>query len=230
MPDRDLAARRLLAVTEEELQHIVLDIHDGPVQNLFAALSQLTLLRARMSGTQPAPDLEACLLTVNRTINLLEISLKDIRDLLGVFRAPEFAQSGLVEIVEGFVVQHESLTSSAVTLEIAPFIPEDVSLPAKIALCRILQEALANVRRHSGASTATVNLLSDRNKIILEITDYGRGFEPPPLTGPQATESHEHIGLRGMRERAALVGGKLFIESRVGEGTRVRVEVPTHDG
>lgn len=231
MSDRNLAARRLLAVTEEELQRIVLDIHDGPVQNLFAALSQLTLLRARMSGSQSelSPDLEACLLTVNRTISLLEISLKDIRDLLGVFRAPEFAQSGLAEIVEGFVVQHESLTSTQVTLEIAPAIPEDVSLLAKIALCRILQEALANVRRHSGADTATVNLSSDGTKIILEIADHGRGFEPPPLTGPQATERHEHIGLRGMRERAALVGGTLVVKSQVGEGTRVRVEVPTND-
>lgn len=229
MPDRNLAAQRLLAVTEEELQRIVLDIHDGPVQNLFAALSQLTLLRARMSGGQSAPDRAACMPVLNRTISLLEVSLKDIRDLLGVFRAPEFAQSGLAEIVEGFVVQHESLTSSEVTLEIAPSIPEDVSLLAKIALCRILQEALANVRRHSGANTATVNLSTDGNKIILEIADHGRGFEPPPLTGPQATESHEHIGLRGMRERAALVGGELFVESRVGEGTRVRVEVPTHE-
>ena len=103
MSDRNLAAQRLLAVTEEELQHIVLDIHDGPVQNLFAALSQLTLLRARMSAGQSSPDREAWLPVVNRTINLLETSLKDIRNLLGVFRASEFAQSGLAEIVEGFV-------------------------------------------------------------------------------------------------------------------------------
>jgi signal transduction histidine kinase len=227
MPDRNLAAQRLLAVTEEELQRIVLDIHDGPVQNLFAALSQLTLLRAHeREAKQSSPDRAACMLVINRTISLLETSLKDIRDLLGVFRAPEFAQSGLAEIVEGFVVQHESLTASVVTLEIAQSIPENVSLPVKIALCRILQEALANVRRHSGASTATVELSSDGNRIVLEIADRGRGFEPPPLTGPQATESHEHIGLRGMRERAALVGGELFVESRVGEGTRVRVEVP----
>jgi signal transduction histidine kinase len=175
-----------------------------------------------MSVGQPSDEF---IPVVNQTISLLETSLKDIRDLIGVFRGPEFAQSGLAEIVEGFVVQHESLTSSAVTLEIAPSIPEDISLPVKIALCRILQEALSNVRRHSGADTAAVNLSSDRNKIVLEIADRGRGFEPPPLTGPHATESQEHIGLRGMRERASLVGGKLFVESRVGEGTRVRVEV-----
>ena len=105
MSDRNLAAQRLLAVTEEELQRIVLDIHDGPVQNLFAALSQLTLLRARISDLQPPAD--ECVATVNRTVSLLEISLGDIRDLLGTFRSPEFAKSRLAEIIEDIVIQHE---------------------------------------------------------------------------------------------------------------------------
>ena len=227
MPDRDLAARRLLAVTEEELQRIVLDIHDGPVQNLFAALSQLTLLRARISDLQPPAD--ECVRTVNRTIGLLEISLGDIRDLLGTFRSPEFARSELSEIIEDIVVQHESFTGCAVTLEMSKPGLKLVSLPVKIALCRILQEALSNVRRHSGVQEATVKLWLEKGHLILEVSDRGHGFEPPPLIGPQATERHEHIGLRGMRERAALVGGELSVESHPGAGTRVRVEVPIHE-
>lgn len=227
MPDRDLAARRLLAVTEEELQRIVLDIHDGPVQNLFAALSQLTVLRSRISGLQPSPD--ECVATINRTISLLESSLGDIRDLLGTFRAPEFARSELSEIIEDIVIQHESFTSSAVALEMSKPFPKSVSLPLKIALCRILQEALSNVRRHAGVDNATVKLWAEEGRLILEVSDQGRGFEPPPLSGPNATERQEHIGLRGMRERAALVGGELFVESHPGAGTRVRVEVPTHE-
>ena len=227
MSDRDLAARRLLAVTEEELQRIVLDIHDGPVQNLFAALSQLTLLRARISDLQPPAD--ECVATINRAINLLEISLGDIRDLLGTFRSPEFATSGLTEIIEDIVIQHESFTSSAVTLEMSKPFPKSVSLPVKIALCRILQESLSNVRRHAGVENATVKLWAEQGRLILEVSDQGHGFEPPPLIGPQATERHEHIGLRGMRERAALVDGELFVESHPGAGTRVRVEVPTHE-
>lgn len=226
MSDRDLAARRLLAVTEEELQRIVLDIHDGPVQNLFAALSQLTLLRARISDLQPPA--EECVATINRAVSLLEISLGDIRDLLGTFRSPEFAVSGLAEIVEDIVIQHESFTSGAVTLEMNPALPESVSLPVKIALCRILQESLSNVRRHAGVENARVKLWMEKSHLVLEVTDQGRGFEPPPLSGPHATEKQEHIGLRGMRERAALVGGKLFVESHPGAGTRVRFEVPIH--
>ena len=227
MPDRDLAARRLLAVTEEELQRIVLDIHDGPVQNLFAALSQLTLLRGRLSAATYLPA--DCLDTVQRAIGLLEFSLSEIRDLLGAFRTPEFAKSGLAEIVENIVVQHESFTSGTVSLEITEPLPVDVSLPAKIALCRILQESLSNVRRHSGVETATVKMRVENGRLILEIADQGRGCEPPPLDGPQATERQEHIGLRGMRERAELAGGKLFVESHPGAGTRVRMEMPIHE-
>jgi signal transduction histidine kinase len=227
MSDRNLAARRLLAVTEEELQRIVLDIHDGPVQNLFAALSQLTLLRARISGL--GPPAEECVATINRAVSLLEVSLGDIRDLLGTFRSPEFAKSGLAEIVEDVVIQHESFTSGTVALEMKEPLPQTVSLPVKIALCRILQESLSNVRRHAGVENAAVKLCVERGYLILEVSDQGRGFEPPPLSGPHATERQEHIGLRGMRERAALVGGKLHVESQPGKGTRVRVEIPTHE-
>jgi len=226
MSGRDLAAQRILAVTEEELQRIVLDIHDGPVQNLFAALSQLTLLRARLSNLPPPAD--ECTAAVNRAINLLEVSLGDIRDLLGTFRSPEFAVSGLGEIVEDIVIQHESFTTGTVTLEMNRPLPESVSLPVKIALCRILQESLSNVRRHAGVENATVGLWAEKKRLVLEVSDRGRGFEPPPLSGPDATEKQEHIGLRGMRERAALVGGKLQVESRPGAGTRVRFEVPIH--
>lgn len=226
MPNRDLAAKRLLAVTEEELQRIVLDIHDGPVQNLFAALSQLTVLQSRIGAMQPSP--EDCIATINRTISLLESSLGDIRDLLGTFRAPEFASSELTEIVEDIVIQHESFTSGAVTLEMKKPLPGKVSLPIKIAVCRILQESLSNIRRHAGVDTAVVELKKEKEYLVLEVSDQGRGFEPPPLDGPHATEKQEHIGLRGMRERAELIGGKLSVESQPGVGTRIRVEIPVH--
>ncbi len=227
MPNRSLAAKRLLAVTEEELQRIVLDIHDGPVQNLFAALSQLTLLRSRI-GSLDSPA-EECVATVNRAISLLEISLGDIRDLLGTFRSPEFAKNGLGDIVEDIVVQHESFSSCTVVLEMNNPLPESVPLPVKIAVCRVLQEALSNIRRHAGVEKAMVELRVEKKHLILEVSDQGRGFEPPPLDGPLATEKQEHIGLRGMRERVELVGGKLRVESRPGEGTRIGVEIPIHE-
>jgi len=224
MPDRELAARRLLAVTEEELQRIILDIHDGPVQKLFAALSQLTLLRNQLAARPQAAAVE-CALPLTRAISLLENALGDIRSLLSTFRAPEFVARELSEILEDLVIQFETLTGVTVNLDLET-IPVNVALPVKIALYRITQEALANVHRHAGVNTAAVRLRWRAGLLELEVRDRGRGFHPPPLSGRHATERSEHIGLRGMRERAALVNGELRVDSRPGEGTCVHVEVP----
>lgn len=226
MSNRDRAARRLITVTEEELQRIVLDIHDGPVQNLFAASSQLLFLRARASS---APDLPPdFLVTVNRALELLQLSLDSIRSVLGAFRAPEFAALPLDELIQDLVVQHETLTGATVHLDLVKPLPA-LSLPAKIAAYRILQESLSNIQRHAGVDEATVRAWATRKRAHLEIIDCGRGFEPPPLTGQHATERHEHIGLRGMRERAQLVGGQLRVVSTPGQGTVVHVELPCDD-
>ena len=127
---------------------MVLDLHDGPVQDIFAALSQLTSLRARISASeQPA---EAAALA--RAITALESSLREIRGLLSTLRGPAFAGRELRELLAEAAVEHEALTGAAVGLDlgVAPAVP----LRVKIGLYRILQEALSNVRRHDDAAFA----------------------------------------------------------------------------
>jgi signal transduction histidine kinase len=72
-----------------------------------------------------------------------------------------------------------------------------------------------------------VRLSEQAGWVVLEVIDRGRGFVPPPLDGPSATERQEHIGLRGMRDRVQLVGGQLHLISQPGQGTRVIVQVPS---
>jgi signal transduction histidine kinase len=224
--DRALTGRRLLAVAEEEFQRVVLDVHDGPVQNIFAALSQLALARARLPRDTADPAGGALAAEpIDRASALLERALEEIRVTLTAFRAPEFTGRPLADIVEELVVQHETLGGGAVSLDLAGPIP-DVPPLAKIALYRVLQEALSNIRRHAGVAEAAVRMWMDRRAVCLEIADRGRGFSPPPLVGPEATEQQEHIGLRGMRDRAAMLGGTLTVDSRPGAGTRVVVHVP----
>ncbi|MBI5714653.1 MAG: hypothetical protein HZC38_14725 [Chloroflexi bacterium] len=122
-------------------------------------------------------------------------------------------------------MQHEEFTGCRVDFESSGETPP-VSLPIKIALYRILQEALSNVNRHAGVESARVILKNEKQNVRLEVIDEGRGFAPPPLTGPEGTERSEHIGLRGMRERVSLVGGTFAVESAVGKGTHITVEVP----
>jgi signal transduction histidine kinase len=224
--DRELVGRRLLAVTEEELQRLVLDVHDGPVQNLFAALSQLSIVRRHLAEHPDAAETSNA--PLNTAIRLLEASLDSIRDVLTTFHAPEFAKLELGELVEELSVQHETLTGEPVIIEIDEGLPQ-VPLVLKIALFRILQEALSNIRRHAGSPEAMVRLGKENGRLFVEIEDRGKGFSPPPLVGPQATEKPIHIGLRGMRERAVTVNGVLTVESRPGIGTCVRVEIPLDD-
>jgi signal transduction histidine kinase len=222
------AGRRLLTVSEEELQRIILDIHDGPVQKLFAVSSHLALLQARVAESSDAglrADVEPAL---ERATGLMDAALQEIRSALSSFRMAEFQERGLASVLSGLALQHESLTGNEVDM-LFEGVPPIVSLPVKITLYRVLQEALSNAYRHAGVQRHEVWLRSRDAWVELEVIDEGRGFEPPPLEGPSGTEREEHIGLRGMRERVHLVGGQLQVISRPGEGTRVIVKVPAYD-
>jgi signal transduction histidine kinase len=94
--------------------------------------------------------------------------------------------------------------------------PAEMSGPAGIEVVRVVQEALANVRRHSGARRAMVTLGVENGDVLVEIEDDGRGFGPETSYG---------MGLTGMRERVLALGGKLKVEGREGMGTRVFLRV-----
>src|SRR5262245_24480122 len=215
------AGRRILAVTEEELQRIILDIHDGPVQKLFVVSSRLALLQSRLADG-PEELRQTIGPTVNQLTGLVESALQEIRSALSTFRPAEFQRRTLLAVLQGLAFQHEVLTGNQIDLYVAGALPP-VSLPVKIALYRVLQEALANGYRHAGVDTQEVYLTSQDGWVVLEVCDDGIGFTPPPLEGPGATEREEHIGLRGMRERVHLVGGQLRVISQPGQGTQVIV-------
>ena len=220
--DRRVSEYRLLALTEEELQRIVLDVHDGPVQYLFAALSQLTALRARLDA-DGAP--RAYAVSLARAAESVEAALADIRRTVSAFRAPDVAERGLAGVIEELIVGHEARTGSSVELSIDHALPP-TPLATTVAVYRVVQEALSNVERHAGVKDAGVRIWTEGGRLHAEVSDAGRGFVPPALDGPDATHRPAHIGLRGMRERIALVNGALAVESRPGGGTRVRASVP----
>lgn len=216
---------RILSVTEEELSRIILDIHDGPVQYLFAALSLLTRIQHQLdSGKVDATMIQPQLKQLS---DMVETSLGEIKSFMGTFRPPEFHTRSLLSIIQGLVIQHEEWSGSTVELTVDP-LSTTISLPVKIAIYRILQEALSNAYRHAGVSHHWVHLWSEDNMVCMTVIDKGKGFDPPPLDGPMATEREEHIGLRGMRDRVALLGGLFSLTSSPGEGTRVLVKVPAN--
>src|SRR5947209_16155657 len=114
--DTRAASRRLLATSERELQRIVLDMHDGPVQDIFAALSQLQVLERALAGDAGTQQ------RTRQAMRLLERALGEIRNFIGAFRPPGFERRALGEIIEGLAVQHETLTNQAVELQL----PDDL--------------------------------------------------------------------------------------------------------
>jgi signal transduction histidine kinase len=125
------------------------------VQKLFAALAQLTLLHLWLSDL--LPEQPEILATLQRASELLESALSDIRNLLSTFRTPEFTHRKLDQIIEDLIVQFETLTGLKVNL-VQKEVPEGIALPVKIAVYRIVQEALSNVYRHAGVNEAWVSL------------------------------------------------------------------------
>ena len=214
------ASRRMLAITEWELQRILLDIHDGPVQHMYAALSQVDLMESalrRSSGLDPE-----VLLRKDRIRKLLEDGLNEVRSFIGAFRAPEFEHRPLRQLVDELLLQHEDLTDTQIILEADDDLPA-ADLPLRIALYRILQEGLSNAYRHGGASRVIVRLrlLPDDTprRLRLDIVDNGAGFDTTNALGDA------HFGLRGMRDRVEMVGGTFALASSPGAGTTVTVEV-----
>ncbi len=226
MPDDKQTLHHLLTTSEEEFQRLILDIHDQPVQKLFAALAQLTLLHSRLSDI--LPEQAEALVILQRATELLESALSDIRNLLGTFRTPAFTQRKLDHIIEDLIVQFETHTGLRIKLDTKDVL-EEIALPVKIAAYRIVQEALSNVYRHAGVNEAWVSLRKKGNYLRLEIRDRGRGFVPATGTDDQPEEQGKHLGLQGMQERVAMLNGRLWIESQAEKGTSVYVEIPLHE-
>lgn len=213
------ASRRLLHVQEQELCRIILDLHDGPVQEIFAALSQIQLVLREGTGQRIQRH------RLEQAAQLLEQALAEIRTFIGAFRPPEFEQRPLLAMVHGLILQHEILTGHEVSLEIEGSLPSP-PLPIKIALYRLLQEALNNAARYAGVSRYTVRLRGEPGGLWLEVRDEGQGFNPHVFLAEDSVEAARHFGLRGMRDRAQLLGGRFEIESAPGRGTCVRAWLP----
>ncbi len=216
------ASKRLIQVAEWELQQVLLDIHDGPVQHMYAALSQLDLLRrALAAGSEgTGPEVTARL---DRVRALLEEGLTDVRTCIGAYRTPKFETSDVSTLLEGLALQHEAVTDTRVVLDTAEW-DRPTPLPAKIVLYRVLQESLSNAYRHGGASQVLVKLEpagdAGAPALRLLVQDNGAGFDRTRLPGGR------HFGLEGMEDRVAMVGGSFKLQSVPGQGTRILAEVP----
>jgi signal transduction histidine kinase len=206
--------RRLLERAEAERLELAQDLHDGPMQNLYALSYQLASLEKKAAEPSVKEGAISC------QEKLLEV-IADLRATAGELRPPALAPYGLEKAIRSHI---ETISSSHPELNIhLELEPDENTLPEslRLTLFRIYQVALTNVLRHAGARNVTVQLAMNSHEVILEISDDGRGFDVPESWFQFAHEGH--LGLVGAIERANAVGARLEVDSAPGKGTRLRV-------
>lgn len=205
---RDLM-RATYRAQEEERKRISLELHDTVAQELSAAGMHASCLAADASGHRDALQ------------DSLRRAIGDLRSISWGMRPPELERAGLPDAIAEYCRRFEESSGLAVRWTAAEDVPREQPDEVSINLYRIVQEALANARKHAGAAAVDVSLRAAAGTLMLRIKDDGVGFDPEALVaGPG------HRGMAGMRERATLLGGSLSVVSGQGVGTEIRVEVP----
>jgi two-component system, NarL family, sensor histidine kinase UhpB len=209
---RDIAARALNA-SEEERKRIARELHDGTAQTLAALRVRLRVARL----TDEASDRDALLQRIGADLGE---ATEEIRRIAQGLRPPALDMLGLAPAIESLARGIDAGGDLQVETDIAS-VDGLLSPEVELALYRIIQEALSNVVRHSGASAARVTLDAAGSSVSAVVEDRGRGFDV-------ANEmSRGGLGLYGMQERGAYVGAAVDIVSEPGRGTRIRVTIPS---
>jgi signal transduction histidine kinase len=220
---------------EGVLKRVAHDLHDGPAQDVSLALLRISSMRQAMEAQVEGDAAE--IRRVGEDFQLVETALsdalKEVRELSADLHLPELEELTLSEVVERAKLDHESKSGTTVAMNRSP-IPSVASLPLKIAVYRVLQEALNNCFRHAGAKDQRVNASRSEGWLALEIADGGPGFDTSMLLDASKVDVRERpgpaLGLRGMRERVEMLGGSMEIISEPGRGTTVRVSLPLERG
>jgi signal transduction histidine kinase len=208
----------LFASIEVERRQIAHELHDGVGQSLTLLISGLQTAVLKIQDQ----ELES------RCRHLKELarqSLTELKRLALGLRPSLLDDLGLVPALQQIVSEfreHHSSGTWDIQLDTGELM--DVRLPEAVetTLYRVTQEGLANVAKHSKATKVLIRMWKDKRSVVLQIEDNGVGITPSKLTGLNPG----HLGITGMRERVALIGGTLTIDSQVGKGTRLVVRLP----
>ena len=202
-----------LRASEEERQRIARELHDDTAQRLATLILRVRVLAEetdRVRRRRLFADVRAEIVDAAESVKRMARGL----------RPPELEELGLRVAIQAHARNLTEAGDFSIEADLGIIDPY-LDMTAKLALYRIVQEAISNARRHSGADTATVRLAYEDESVVTEIRDHGSGFHPATIMeGPRG------LGLVGMSERASMIGGRLTIDAAPGEGTRVRVVVP----
>ena len=203
------------SLAEKDLRQLLArELHDRVAQTLTSMLIDLENFKVEQVGRE----------SVLRQMGTLQEStrevLNNLRELLYDLRGGPGVEEGFVEALRVLVGRYQDKTHIDTKLAVLPGWPTRVASPAALNLYRIIEEALVNVRQHSGAKGVQIILQPhSENELSVCVSDDGRGLELED-PGPMG------MGMVGMKERALFLGAQLRVETVIGSGTTVRVIVP----
>jgi PAS domain S-box-containing protein len=228
--DKEEARGRLLAkvisAQEEERKRVARELHDDAVQSLSTVIMSLGAAEESLPASpqgmrQRVADIRSMMVG----------TVGEIRKIILNLRPSTLDDLGLVPALRSYA--STQLESAGVQLQWrAGGLGERLPPEMEVTLFRIVQEAVNNIARHSHASKAAITLTQDNSHVIAVVEDDGEGFDAVQLSRRAQAGDPAHrqagLGLLGIRERAALFGGDVVIESSPGHGTCLRVEMPLH--
>ena len=213
--ERGQLLEKLITVQEEERRRVARELHDEAGQ----ALSVIMMDLARTMETLPEDESQ-----IREKLSHLRAlsakTLQDVRKLINDLRPDVLDQLGLVPALRSYIKSH--LEENDFNVEFR-FTGLNDRLPPQIEVIifRVIQESITNIIRHSGADTVNIEAIVKDSVISGAITDNGQGFNVE-----KALSAQKSWGLHGMRERIAIAGGQLNIESTPGKGTTVKFSIP----
>jgi PAS domain S-box-containing protein len=205
-----------LRAAEEERSRISRELHDDTAQRLAALLVHL-----RLVGLEEVSERRETLMQELRE-GLLEVA-EGVRRIARGLRPPSLEDAGVVAALQAHIrnlFESQTIRTSFDAGAVDQLLNDD----GKLILYRVVQEALSNVVRHSGATTVNVAVHVEGSEVVAVVEDDGEGFDSSRVGNGAG------LGLLGMKERATSAGGSVRVESELGGGTRVRLSIPQQLG
>jgi signal transduction histidine kinase len=212
-------SQQLLRGQEEERRRISRELHDGIGQNLSAV--KVGLDSQVLNKLDGSPETKEKAQALSR---LLGETIEGLRDMAHTLRPAGLEQLGLVKAVLQFCEEFEAKNRIAVDLVTAGIDDRALDYDTRIALYRLVQEGLINIKKHAEATRASIRLISSFPNLILRIEDDGCGFDVEKRK--EASGAEKRLGLSSMEERVSLLAGQMKIDSQPGRGTRIAIEIP----
>ena len=218
---RSMLGKKIIQAQEEERQRIAMDIHDGPAQSLTNAVIKTEVCERMLDMDTDGAKIEIQELKV-----ILRDSIKDMRKIIYNLRPMALDDVGLIPTIERYINSFQNDTNIKVNFIIISQMDIDDKIK-KAALFRIVQEALNNVQKHSGATEVKIKMELTTKNLFLIIKDNGVGFDTEKLKIGGSPDSG--FGLFNMKERVELLNGKLEIKSKSNYGTKIIVNIPNEN-